>query len=91
MENGGLRRRIKKNCHAELVSASVYKIFASVQDIVNAICMQKHPASFILFPELAEGKCNEHGMQCSKAMCGSTGMEAEKAAKKHLRGANPAA
>ena len=53
--------------------------------------MQKHPASFILFPELAEGKCNEHGMQCSKAMCGSTGMEAEKAAKKHLRGANPAA
>ena len=37
MENGGLRRGIKKNCHAELVSASLYKIFASVQDIVNAI------------------------------------------------------
>ena len=39
----------------------------------------------------AEGKCNEHGMQCSKIICGSTGMEAENASKKHLRGTNPAA
>ena len=37
-----------------------------------------------------EGKCNKHGMQCSKTVCGSTGMEAENVAKKHLRGASVA-
>ena len=38
--------------------------------------MQKHPASFFtFFTELAEGKCNRQGLQCSKTTCGSTGME----------------
>jgi hypothetical protein len=53
--------------------------------------MQKHPASFFPSSRTCKGKCDEQGMQCSKKMCGSTGMEAENVAKKHLRGANPAA
>ena len=37
-----------------------------------------------------QGKCDKQGMQCSKTEGGSTGMEAENVAKKHLRGASVA-